>query len=120
MKNDNLNEKLNSKLDVGIKGQNPVRRLKNQFVRPCSPTTQPSEEKDKENISRKFLSKTETGNYPKMNISRVDIGRNASPRLDSGGKRKFDTINSEQNSNKVHDLVGKFEVGKRTKWDKSQ
>ena len=36
MKNDNLNEKLNSKLDVGTKGQNPY-----QFVRPCSPTTQP-------------------------------------------------------------------------------
>ena len=83
-------------------------------------TTQPSEEMDKENISRRILSKTETGNNPHMNISRRDIDRNASTYTDSRGKRKFDTMNSEKTSNKVHDLVGKFEVGKRTTGDKSQ
>jgi len=128
MKSSNLNENLNSKLDAGIKGQNPdekrhfrtVTRLKNQFVRPCSPTTQPSKEMDKENISRRISSKTETGNNPHTNVSRVEIDENSSTRNDSRGKRKFDTMNSEKTSNKVHDLVGKFEVGKRTTGDKSQ
>ena len=90
-------------------------RRKNQFIGICSPTTKPKEELDKEKISWRGLSRTETGICPKKRVSLERKSYTADLQYDSPGKRKFDAMDSKIKSNKVQELIGNFEVGNRTK-----
>ena len=70
---------------------------------------------DKEKISRKDLSWTKTDFCSKDRVSLERKGYTAKLQYDSPGKRKFDAMDSNIRSNSVQELIGNFEVGKRTK-----
>ena len=127
MKKVHLNENLNSEIKIGLPGQKPdqtrtfrpVSRPINQFVGPCSLTTKPTEVKDMENISRSSLSETKTEVINYRRLQRNESNSTVTSHNDSNRKRKFSTMDSMKLSNKVQQLIGELEVGKRTKLDKS-